>query len=214
MGFRSSALLIGGSLLIGCSVLTSLDELGEGGASPDGSATDGATGSDATGSDAGSNLLQNPSFDDSQGGCGPGWGNGYGMTFTRVSPGRTGPYACEVCIASGATDSYQMVSLQPIPVQAGPYYAEGWVMTPDGGTAVQGGVGIQVFYDIDAGISQCSGIGDICQGSMTQQPTSTWAVTSASFVANGPGSVTISFHAYGDTPSSCFLVDDAALYAQ
>ena len=226
MGSRTPALLAA-SLMAGCSLVTSLDGLGP----ADGSANDVAIGDGGAGDvvtndvvtndagdasappDAGGNLAQNPSFDDGQGGCGPAWGNGYGMTFTRVSPGRTGPYACEVCIGQGATGSFELSSLAPVSVQAGSYYAEAWLMTPDGGVPVGNGVGIQIVYDIDAGISGCQGIGNVCQGTFFQPP-ATWQKSTATFVSNGPGSVKITVHAYDNTAASCFLVDDVALYAQ
>lgn len=215
MRSRTPVLLVA-SLMAGCSLVTSLDGLGP----TDGAAGDVANdvvtndaGDASAPPDSGGNLAANPSFDDGQGGCGPGWGNGYGMTFTRVSPGRTGPYACEVCIGQGATGSFALASLAPIPVQAGSYYTEAWLMTPDGGVPVGNGVGIQVVYDIDAGIGGCQGIGNVCQGSFFQPPP-TWQKSTASFTANGPGSMTLQIHAYDNTPSSCFLVDDVAVYAQ
>jgi hypothetical protein len=117
MGSRSRAVFASASLLIGCSLVTSLDDLGPSDGAPSGDASMDAADSevgDAGAGDADANLVSNASFDQGQGGCGPGWGNGYGMTFTRISPGRTGPYACEVCI-QGTTDSYEVDSLIPIP---------------------------------------------------------------------------------------------------
>lgn len=199
--------LAGGALLAGCSLLTSLDGL-----SSDG----GADVIDASSIEASAgNLVLNPSFDDSTGGCGPHWGNGYGMTFTRVSPGRTGPYACQVCVQGTTQTSYALAYLPTIPVNAGTYYAEAWVSTPEGGVAVQSpGAGILVGYDIDAGISGCSGVGSICQGSIVAPPMGSFVQTTASFTANGPGTVTITIHAFEGTPSSCFIVDDVAFVAQ
>jgi len=224
MPSRTPALLAA-SLMAGCSLMTSLDGLGPAdGAAGDVAIGDATTNDVATNDasdagdasappDSGGNLAANPSFDDGQGGCGPGWGNGYGMTFTRVSPGRTGPYACEVCIAQGANGSFALSSLAPVSVQAGSYYAEAWLMTPDGGVPVGNGVGIQILYDIDAGIGGCQGIGNVCQGTFFQPPF-TWQKSTATFVANGPGTATIAVHAYDNTASSCFLVDDVAFYAQ
>jgi hypothetical protein len=86
-------------------------------------------------------------------------------------------------------------------------------MTPDGGVGVEAGVGLLVSYDIDAGISGCSGIGPVCQGSFGAL-TGAWQQSTASFVANGPGTVTIGIHAFGNTPASCFVVDDVAFFMQ
>ncbi|HEY1959680.1 MAG TPA: hypothetical protein VGH28_28920 [Polyangiaceae bacterium] len=216
MAFRSGLWVAGTSLLVGCSLVTSLADLGATDASTAGDASSGndAATNDGSAADAGGNLVENPSFDDGQGGCGPGWGNGYGMSFTRVSPGRTGPYACEVCITPGSQDSFQLQSLPLIPVQAGTsYYAEGWLMTPEGGVAVQAGVGILTLFDADAGIT-CVGGPGICQGSILSDPPSTWQKTTVSFTTSGPSSVTLAFHAYDNTATSCFVLDDVAVYAQ
>ena len=136
------------------------------------------------------------------------------MTFTRVSPGRTGPYACEVCV-QGTQTSYQLASLQPIPVQSGTsYYTEAWLETPEGGVQDEAGVGVQVVFKIDAGVSACAGIGNVCQGTFNVLPTGTWQQSTATFTANGPGTVTLAIHAYHGTPGSCFVVDDVAMYVQ
>jgi len=198
------------SLSIGCSLVTSLGDLG-GGDAGDAGFTDVSTQQDADASNG--NLVSNPSFDDGQGGCGLGWGNGYGMTFTRVSPGRTGPYACEVCV-QGTPSGDELHSIGAIPVQAGSYYAEAYVTTPDGGTPDEAGTGILVYYAIDAGITGCLSANDICQGSFSQVPTGSWQRTNASFIANGAGTVTVGIHTYRGTPGSCVIVDDVALYAQ
>jgi hypothetical protein len=191
----------GGYALLGCSLITPLDGLGI--------ASDGGGGGDAPNT---GNLVPNGSFDEGQGGCGPSWGNGYAMTYTRVSPGRTGPYACQVCV-QGTTTSYAINELVPIPIGAGSYYAEAWLMTPDGGVNEPNGVSVNVQYDVDAGIGGCGGIPPYCQGSMVTVP-GTWTKTTASFTSNAPQSVLLDLHSYGGTPSSCFIVDDVALYAQ
>jgi len=214
---RLTLVVVASSLLAACSLITSLDGLGSqttsDGAPPADATQETIANDTGTGTDAGTgNLVPNPSFDDGQGGCGPSWGNGYGMTYTRVSPGRTGPYACEVCI-QGSSSSYALSSLVQIPVDAGSYYAEAWLMTPDGGIAEQNGVGVLIGYDIDAGISSCIGTPGYCQGSISTPP-STWAKSSASFVSNGPGTATVEIHTYGGTAGSCVIVDDVAFYAQ
>jgi hypothetical protein len=188
------------SFVAGCSLLTSLDGLG-----PD----DG--GGDAV-SDGSDNLLTNPSFEVGMGGCGTGWGNGYGMTFTRVSPGRTGSYACLVCALPNETDSYELDSLIPVPAEAGSYYAEAWLTTPEGGVATV--AGIQGEYAGDGGISSCTGTNTICQGTFFTPPVGTWSVSSATFTVSASGTLSVNVHSYGAPTGSCFEVDDLALYAQ
>jgi hypothetical protein len=76
-------------------------------------------------------------------------------------------------------------------------------------------VGIQVYFVGDAGtITGCpAGNGvDYCQASFVGP--GTWAPSSTSFIVSGSGSVMIDVHSYDGTASSCFLVDDVALYAQ
>jgi hypothetical protein len=217
----------------GCSALTSLDDLSQGqsdgGSSIDGAGSDGG-GSDGGGSDGGGsdvvqtndtgsdggggNLLANGGFENGQGGCGSNWGNGYGMTFMRVSPGRTGSSACLVCTNETNPSSYQINAITNVPVQAGNYYAEAWIETPwDGGVATQK-AGIQVYFVGDAGaISGCTGDGmTYCQGSFAS--TSNWTASSTTFVVTGSGALQITVHSYDGTASSCFALDDVALYAQ
>ena len=227
--------MLGGASLffLGCTLLTPLDELGSADSStPDVTVPDAAgdaTTNDApvedvstidspadappgdAGTDANGNLITNGSFEIGMGGCGTNWGNGYGQTFSRVSPGRTGPYACEVCI-QGTQTSYQFNWIPSIPVQPGSYYAEAWFMTPDGG--VPADPGIQVYYTGDGGVSGCSGDSTYCQGNFSAPPVGSWISSSTSFVVSGSGTVAIDVHSYQGTPSSCFEVDDVALYAQ
>jgi hypothetical protein len=191
----------------------------EGGAGSDGGqASDGATpASDGgAGTDSGSNgnLIDNPGFENGAGGCGSNWGNGYGQTFMRASPGRNGSmYACEVCI-SGSGGSYQINAVKAIPVTAGNYYAEAWLSTPEGGVATS--TGIQVYFTGDGGLSGCTGSATYCQGMpfVMAAPGGDWSSSSTSFVVTGSGTVTVDLHSYAGTASSCFLVDDVALYAQ
>ncbi len=232
MRWRAVALLGGASLLVRCSLITSLDDLKSGDGAvvgdaappdapgPDTSTSDGspndAPGVDApppdSGSDAGGNLVTNPSFENGSGGCGTSWGNGYGMTFFRASPGHTGQYACEVCV-QGAQTSYQLDDITSIAVQPGNYYAEAWVTTPDGGVAAE--PGIQVYYTGDGGITGCNGNGTTyCQGNFSAPPIGSWTSTSTSFAVSGSGTVKIDVHSYQGTASSCFEVDDVALYQQ
>jgi hypothetical protein len=101
----------------------------------------------------------------------------------------------------------------PIPINAGSYYAEAWLMTPDGGVSDPNGVSVNVQYDPSAGISGCGGISPYCQGSIVTVP-GTWTKTTASFVSSAPQNVMMDLHSYGGTASSCFIVDDVALFAQ
>jgi len=184
----------------GCSALTSLDDLS-------------SAQSDAGGGDAGGgSLVTNGGFENGQGGCGTNWGNGYGMTFSRTSPGHTGSSACLVCI-QGSNQSYQIDAIATIPVQAGNYYAEAWLDTPwDGGTATQG-VGIQVHFTGNGSMSGCDGDGtSYCQGSFVGP--GGWASSSTTFVVTGSGTLQVAIHSYDGTPSSCFALDDVAVYAQ
>ncbi len=215
--------------IVGCSALTSLDDLegqSEGGGDDVVQASDAGSdvvqasdaGSDVVqtsdASDAGGNLVTNGSFENGNGGCGANWGNGYGMTFTRVSPGHTGNSACLVCI-QGSGLSYQIDAIATMPVQAGNYYAEAWIDTPwDGGAATQK-AGIQVRLVGDAGtITGCIGDGtSYCQGTFVT-PNSGWAPSSTTFVVAGSGGLQIDIHSYDGTASSCFALDDVALYAQ
>jgi hypothetical protein len=241
MARRTYGVLGAAFLVAGCSALTSFDglESSAGGttdaASPsDGSTTtdarasdggvlvdgaqpsDGATTSDGgVGSDAGTaNLVDNPSFENGAGGCGTNWGNGYNQTAMRVSPGRTGMYACDVCITPGASGSYQINAVKTIDVQSGNYYAEAWLSTPQGGVATS--AGLQVFFTGDGGISGCNGTPNTyCQaGFVMAAPGGAYMSSSTSFVVTGSGTVTLDLHSYDSTASSCFLVDDVALYAQ
>ena len=222
------AFVIFGIFVVGCSALTSLDDLSQGqsdGSAPDVGGSDGS-GSDGGGSDVvqtndtgtdaggGGNLITNGGFENGQGGCGTNWGNGYGMTFTRVSPGHSGSSACLVCTNSSNQTSYQINAIANVPVQAGNYYAEAWIETPwDGGVATKN-AGIQVYFVGDAGtISGCTGDGTTyCQGSFVS--TSTWSSSSTTFVVTGSGALQIVVHSYDGTPSSCFALDDVALFQQ
>ncbi len=198
------------SFVAGCSLLTSLDGLGSSDGGGDSHASDGSA--DSGGDGGNGNLLTNPSFELGSGGCGTGWGNGYGMTFTRVSPGRTGSYACLVCVLPNQTDSYELDSLIPVPAQAGSYYAEAWLSTPEGGVATQAGV--QGLYAGDGGISSCIGTSTICQGTFFPPPVGTWSLSSATFTVTASGTIAVNVHSYAAPAGSCFVVDDLALYAQ
>jgi hypothetical protein len=190
--------------VVGCSVLTSLDQLS-------GDGTDGGGSDVAQTNDAGGNLVANGSFENGQGGCGANWGNGYGMTFSRVAPGHTGGSACLVCI-QGSGQSYEIDAVATIPVQAGSYYAEAWIDTPwDGGAATQG-AGIQVRFTGDGGVSGCTGDSTYCQGSFVGP--GGWSTSSTTFVVSGSGTLQIGVHSYDGTADSCFALDDVALYAQ
>lgn len=216
--------------VVGCSALTSLDDLSGGQTDGSGSdATGDANGGDASGSDGGGsdvvqtndasdagngNLVTNPSFENGQGGCGTNWGNGYSMTATRQPGGHTGN-ACVVCTNLASQTSYQLDMVTPIAVQPGNYYAEAWMETPwDGGVAVQSpGVGIVVNYAGDGGLSGCTGGGNLCQAGFVQAG-SGWSLSSTSFAVSGSGTLQIVMHAFAGTQNSCFAVDDVALYAQ
>ncbi len=194
--------------------MTSLDDLkGDSGSTPsDGAAQDGAT-NDSQTSDAGSgNLLTNGSFELGQGGCGSDWGNGYGMTFTRVSPGHTGQYACLVCMQGGG-DSYELDNIAPVTVSAGSYYVEAWVLASDGGVA--GDPGVQVYLadgGDDGGMQGCTGGGAYCQGSFFTAPAA-WTASSTTFSLAAGGVLKIDMHSYMGN-GSCFIVDDVAVFAQ
>jgi hypothetical protein len=208
--------------VVGCSVFTSLDDLQH--ATSDAQANDGAPSDVAQqndvvqtndAGDAGGNLVNNGGFENGQGGCGTNWGNGYSDTFSRVSPGHTGSSACLVCTNNANNQSYQIDAIANIPITAGNYYAEAWIVTPwDGGAATQS-VGIQVRFVGDAGgISSCTGDGtSYCQGSFVS-PGTGWTSSSTTFVASGPGALQIAIHSYDGTPSSCFAMDDVAVYQQ
>ncbi|HEY2367500.1 MAG TPA: hypothetical protein VGH87_13990 [Polyangiaceae bacterium] len=215
--------------VVGCAALTSLDDLSQGQSDASGAdvigsdaiPSDGGGGNDVVqtsdagdASDGGGNLLTNGGFENGNGGCGTNWGNGYGMTFTRVSPGHTGNSACVVCTNGSNSDSYQLDAVATIPVHAGNYYAEAWLGTPwDGGVATAN-AGVQVYFVGDAGtISGCIGDGtSYCQGSFVSGPP--WSTSSVTFVVAGSGAVMLDVHSYDGTASSCFAVDDVALYAQ
>jgi hypothetical protein len=196
--------------VVGCAALTSLDDLK--GQSDDGGGD--VVGLHDSGADGGGNLVTNGSFENGNGGCGTNWGNGYGMTFTRVSPGHTGNSACLVCINASNLDSYQINAIATIPVQAGNYYAEAWLGTPwDGGVATAN-AGLQIYFVGDAGtISGCTGDGtSYCQGSFVSGPP--WSTSSVTFIVKGSGALALDVHSYDNTASGCFAVDDVALYAQ
>ena len=200
--------ILGTIAIAGCSALTSLDDLSQHGdaSSPDANATDSGNGSD------GGNLVTNGGFENGQGGCGTNWGNGYGMTFTRVTPGHAGS-ACLVCTSTNP-GSYQLDAIATIPVQAGNYYAEAWLGTPwDGGVATAN-AGLQIYFVGDAGtISGCTGDGtSYCQGSFVSG--APWSTSTSTFIVTGSGAVKLDVHSYDGTADSCFVVDDVALYAQ
>lgn len=216
MQWRTSMLVGGGAcLVVGCSLITPLDDLRGDAAPSDASANDAVSNNDSPtstdgGADSGGNLVSNSSFDNGNGGCGSNWGNGYGETFSRESPGHTGQYACDVCIQSSGS-SYQIDAVNPIPVQAGSYYAEAWLATDDGGVATQ--AGIQVYFTGDGGISNCNGDGtSYCQGNIVTP--GAWTVSSTTFDVTGSGEVNIDLHSYAGPANSCFAADDVALYAQ
>ena len=121
-------------------------------------------------------FLTNGSFEFGQAAADPSWGNGYGMTFTRVSPGHTGQYACLVCM-QGSGDSYEIDNITPVNVGAGSYYVEAWVLAPDSGAL--GSPGVQVYLDggDDAGMQGCTGGGQYCQGGFATAP-ATWTPSS------------------------------------
>ncbi len=211
----------------GCSALTSLDDLSQTGdaANVDANGSDVAQGNDASTNDVvqtndasdaggGGNLVTNGDFETGQGGCGTGWGNGYSMTFSRVTPGHTGS-ACLVCTNLLNLGSYELDSTLKIPVQAGNYYAEGWMMTPwDGGAAVPSpGVGLQVKFAGDGGLSGCVGDNTICQANFVTAGNG-WMLSSTTFVVSGSGTLQVVAHAYNGSGGSCFALDDVALYAQ
>lgn len=212
--------------VVGCAALTSLDDLSQGqtdagGADvtrPDGAPSDGGGGNDVvqTGdaSDGGGNLLANGGFENGNGGCGTNWGNGYGMTFMRASPGHTGNSACLVCL-QGSGASYQIDAIATIPVTAGNYYAEAWIQTPWDGGAATAKAGVQVYFVGDAGaITGCVGDGkSYCQGGFVG-PGSGWAPSSTTFVVSGSGALQIELHSYDGTAMSCFAADDVAVYQQ
>ena len=208
----------------GCSALTSLGDLSQGdAASTDANGSD-VVGSDVTGSDVvqtndggdggNGNLVTNGDFESGQGGCGTNWGNGYGKTFMRVSPGHAGS-ACLVCDNGANSGSYELQSISPIPVQAGNYYAEAWMETPwDGGVGVQSpGIGLQVKFTGNGSLSGCIGDTTTCQANFVTNG-SGWMLSSTTFIVSGSGSLQIAAHAYQSTAGSCFALDDVALYAQ
>lgn len=104
----------------GCSLMTELGGLeGHDGGSPNDA--------QATG-DAGTNVLTNPGFEESGGGCGPGWTSSSG-TLVRSTTAHSGASACEVCLQPGDAIN---VHASPRPVndpQAGTsYYASAYFM--------------------------------------------------------------------------------------
>jgi hypothetical protein len=202
-----------GATLCGCSLTTPLADLGplDAGDAGDAGQSSDASSSDAS-SDAGANLISNGSFEQGAGGCGINWGAGYNATYMKTSPGRTGSSACVVCAQTGAMGSYAMDLLTPISVQPGSYYAEAWLTTPDGGVSTQ--AGIVVSYTVDGGVTNCSGIGQVCQGSFFTPPTGSWSPTSANFDVTTPETLMVQLHSFGAPPGSCFEVDDVALFAQ
>jgi hypothetical protein len=206
------------SSFVGCALVTSLDDLRGAGsdASSGGDANSGSdanSGGDASSDDAGvPNLVDNSSFENGAGGCGAAWGAGYNATYAQTSPGHSGNQACLVCLQEGATDSYELDSLVPIPVQSGTYYASAFLMTPGDAAAVS--AGIQIYFTGDGGISNCVGDSTYCQGSMTDAPTGSWGSTSATFQVTGSGELKVDLHAYGAPVGSCFEVDDVSLTAQ
>jgi hypothetical protein len=216
MCWRPVALLAGGSWCLGCSLLVNLDDLkpADGGSDSgsDSAVDSGADSAVDAAADGNSNLVTDPGFDQGMGGCGANWGNGYGDTFMRVSPGHTGNDACEVC-ALGSQSSFQIDAIDPIPVQAGSYYAEAWLTTPDGGMPAP--AGIQVYFNGDGGsLSNCLGSAGYCQGNFFSPPTGSWASSSTTFTVVGSGTVSIDLHSYTPPDGACFIASDVALYAQ
>jgi len=211
---RRRSLVALSACLCGCSLITSLDALRS-----DAGATDGGgdaailpeASDDASGDAGGGNLVTNPSFDEGQGGCGPSWGNGYGMTYTRVSPGRTGSFACMVCI-QGSTGSYELDDSTAIAVQAGSYYVEAWLASAADAAPIPAGV--QVYFTGDGGLSGCNGSATYCQGNFFTAPVGSWSSSSTTFDVTGSGQITIDLHAYAGDDASCFIVDDVAAYLQ
>jgi len=203
--------------VVGCSALTSLDDLSGGDAANfDGSGSDVSNSDVVQANDAddagGGNLVANGGFENGQGGCGTNWGNGYSMTFSRVSPGHTGNSACLVCTNLNNPSSYQLNAVTPVSVPAGNYYAEAWIESPwDGGVATPT-VGIQVEYVGDGGVTGCNGDNFTCQGSFVSA--GGWGLSTATFVVTAPGTLQVVVHSYSGTPNSCFALDDVALYAQ
>jgi hypothetical protein len=211
---------------IGCSALTSLDDLSQQGGD---AANVDANGGDAGGNDANNgsdvvqtndagdastgNLVTNPSFEQGQGGCGTNWGGGYSNTASRQPGGHTGN-ACVVCTNGANSTSFAFNQTTPVAVQPGNYYAEAWMETPyDGGVAVASpGVGIQIVYAGDGGLSGCIGSSTLCQGSFVTS--GSWTLSTTTFVVSGSGTLQVVAHAYDGTAGSCFAWDDVALYAQ
>src|SRR6202042_2458347 len=131
------------------------------------------------------------------------------MTFTRVSPGHSGQYACLVCMQGGG-DSYELDNILPIAVPAGSYYVEAYVLASDSGTP--GDPGVQVYLadgGDDSGMQGCTGGGTYCQGSFFTAP-ATWAASSTTFSLATSGVVTIDVHSYMGN-GSCFIVDDVSV---
>jgi hypothetical protein len=195
-------LVFGAAFLSACSLVTSLDDLRSG---------DGGQSGDAS-SDSGANLAPNPSFEQGMGGCGIDWGPGYNATYMKTSPGRSDSNACLVCAQTGVMGSYGMDLLTTISVQPGSYYAEAWLSTPDGGVATQ--AGILVSYTMDGGVTGCSGIGLVCQGSIVTPPVGSWSPSTATFQVTTPETLSVQLHSFGAMSGTCFMVDDVALYAQ
>lgn len=225
MRLRSFALLGVVGALAGCEFITSLDGLGP----ADGQAAD-VTAPDAfdgapidavaapeSGPDAEagtSDLVANGGFESAAAvGCGSNWGPGYGSSYTQVAPGRSGSYACEVCV-QGSQTSYQMNAIATVPVQPGSYAAQAYFTTPDGGVAVTPGAGLQIYYTGDGGVSGCTGDSTYCQAYFQPPPVGSWYASSTVFTVTGSGTLSIDVHGYGGTPNSCFVVDDVTLVQQ
>jgi hypothetical protein len=151
------------------------------------------------------NLVANPSFEQGQAGCGPGWTPGAAV-MTRSSTARTGAASCQICANPTDTQYMNLSVSAAIAVKAGSYTAEAWLRAPPTGAAA-GRTGVQIFFHPAGGGS------DVLHQALILQPGGDWEPSNESFVLPQDGTLDFVVHGY-EPNGGCVLVDDVSLYRE